>query len=279
MNANELGRIFDRATASFERAQQTSLKVDRSIDRAEQVMRRADERDGAMRAAASRERQRLNTDLKQRAGRVGLWIGLISIATIAVGLVVPIGMFGFLAAVGLAIGIAAVLAFMPSGERSAAAPAADLPNGEMVQRFDSYLYRVRRALPAPAQAEIDALSSVLPSLRQTLERVDTFDPTAQDARRLMSLHLPGLIERYSHVPVAYRNEPDGEGKSADERLVEALAASRAALGDIAQTLARADMAAFETQGRFIESRYGREDGRPLDRLADERDVTTSADHS
>ena len=75
----------------------------------------------------------------------------------------------------------------------------------------------------------------------------------------MSVHLPGLIDRYAHVPAAYRGEPDGEGKSADERLVEALAASKTALDDISQKLARADMAAFETQGRFIESRYGRDE--------------------
>ena len=128
----------------------------------------------------------------------------------------------------------------------------------MVQRFDSYLYRTRARLPPPALAEVDALSAVLPSLKQTLERVDTLDPNAQDARRLMSVHLPGLSDRYADVPVAYRGEPAGEGKSADERLVEALAASRAALGDVSEKLARADLAAFETQGRFIESRYGEE---------------------
>ena len=267
MNANELGRIFDRANESFARAERTGQKVDRSIDRADQVMRRADERSGAVRAAASRERQRLNADLKQRAARIGVAIGLVSIATIVVGLIAPIGMFGFLAAGGLAIGNVALLAVMPSAERTAAAPSADLPNGAMVQRFDSYLYRTRAALPAPAQAEVDALSAVLPSLKQTLERVDALDPNAQDARRLMSVHLPGLIDRYAHVPAAYRGEPDGEGKSADERLVEALAASRAALDDISEKLARADMAAFETQGRFIESRYGREE------------IDSSADHS
>jgi len=258
MNPNELGRIFDRANESFERARATGQKVDRSIDRATQVMRRADERDGSVRAAAQRDRQRLNADLKRRAARVGVWIGVISLATIVFGLVRPIGMFGFLAAVGLAVGIAAVLAFMPSAERSASAPTTDLPNGEMVQRFDSYLYRSRAMLPPPAQAEIDSLSTVLPSLKQTLERVDTLDSNAQDARRLMSLHLPGLIDRYMNVPTAYRGEPDGEGKSADERLVEALAASRAALGDISEKLARNDIAALETQGRFIQSRYGEE---------------------
>jgi hypothetical protein len=231
-------------------------KVERAIARFERVARHIDERDGPVRAAARRERQRLNADLARRVKRVGLAIGLISLVTIIVGLVMPIGMFGFLAAVGLAIGIAALLAFAPSQQRSALPPSTDLQNGEMVQRFDSYLYRTRTALPAPAQAEIDGISQILPSLRQTLERVDTFDPDAQDARRLMSLHLPGLVDRYMNVPAAFRSEQDGEGKTVDERLVEGLAAGRNALDEIAEKLARADMAAFETQGRFIKSRYG-----------------------
>jgi hypothetical protein len=67
-----------------------------------------------------------------------------------------------------------------------------------------------------------------------------------------------LIDRYLHVPQAYRSEPDGEGVSVDERLVEALAAGRQALVEISEKLAHADMAAFETQGRFIKTRYGEE---------------------
>jgi hypothetical protein len=204
----------------------------------------------------------LNADLGRRAKRVGVAISVISLVTIAIGLFIPIGMFGFLAAVGLAIGVAALLALSPSAELTATTPSTDLPNGEMVQRFDSYLYRSRAVLPAPAQAEVDAISGALPSLRQTLERVDTFDPNAQDARRLMSIHLPGLIDRYRHVPAAFRTEPDGEGLTPDQRLCEALAASRSALNEITENLARADMAAFETQGRFIRSRYS--DDQPVD---------------
>lgn len=233
-------------------------KANKVIAHANDVFQRLDVRKGPVRDAASRERQRLNSDLMRRLARVGVAIGLVSLLTIVVGLIVPIGMFGFLAAVGLAIGIAALLAFMPSPERTSAPPTPDLPNGAMVQRFDSYLYRTRAALPPPAQAEVDALSALLPSLKQTLERVDTLDPNAQDARRLMSIHLPGMIDRYAHVPAAYRDERDGEGKTADERLVEALAASRAALGEISEKLARDDLAALETQGRFIQSRYGQD---------------------
>jgi len=236
----------------------TTDRFNKVIERADRVMRQLDERDGAVRDAARRERQRVNSDFMRRIGRVGVAIGIISIVTILIGLVQPIGMFGFLAAIGVAIGIAALLGFMPTQKGGATPPPADLPNGQMVQRFDSYLYRQRAALPAPARTEIDAISAVLPSLKQTLERIDDLNPDAQDARRLMSVHLPGLIDRYVNVPTAYRSQKDGEDVTVDERLVEGLQAGRAALAEISEKLARADVAALETQGRFIKSRYGEE---------------------
>jgi len=236
----------------------TTERFDKVIARADRVMQQLDERDGAVRDAARRERQRLNASVMRRVTRVGVAIGVISLLTIAIGLIQPIGMFGFLAAIGIAIGIAGLLGFMPSGKDSPTAPAKDLPNGQMVQRFDSYLYRQRAALPAPARTELDAISKVLPSLKQVLERVPDLDPDAQDARRLMSIHLPGLIDRYVNVPPAFRSQKDGEDVTVDERLVEGLVAGRAALSEVSEKLARTDVAAFETQGRFIKSRYGEE---------------------
>jgi len=233
-------------------------RFDKVIERADRVMRQLDERDGAVRDAARRERQRVNADFVRRIGRIGVAIGVISIVTVAIGLIIPIGMFGFLAAIGIAIGIAALLGFMPTQKGGAVAPPTDLPNGQMVQRFDSYLYRQRAALPAPARAEVDAISAVLPSLKQTLERIDDLNPDAQDARRLMSVHLPGLIDRYVNVPPAYRSQKDGEDVTVDERLVEGLQAGRSALAEISEKLARSDVAALETQGRFIKTRYGEE---------------------
>ena len=237
-----------------------NVKVERALARFDRVTRALDERDGAARQAATRERRRLNRDLGRRAARAGVAVGVISVLTIIVGLIMPIGILGFLAAIGVAIGIAALLAFGPS-DSAAKAPAPDLPNEQMVQRFDSYLYRMRAALPAPARVEIDAIAARLPGLKQSLERVQPVDPKAQDARRLMSLHLPGLIERYAAVPAEFRGQPDGEGLTVDERLVEGLTAARTALDEISEDLARSDLAAFETQGRFIKSRYGNQ---PID---------------
>ena len=256
MNERDVASIFDRANASFEKAGETHNRVAVSTTRADNVLARIDQRSGAATDARRRELKRLNSGVMQTLVRIGITVGIISLTAIGIGLVIPIGMFGFLAAVGLAIGVAAMLIFS-SGKRALVKPnvTPDLPNGTMVQRFDSYLYRSRALLPAPAQAEIDHLSQALPPLKQVLERVPDLDPAAQDARRLMSVHLPGLVDRYLHVPAVYRDDPDGEGKTPDQRLVEALAAGREALGDIADRLAKGDLAAFETHGRFIESRY------------------------
>ena len=235
-------------------------KVERAIARFDRITETLDARGGTSRDAARRERQRLNAGLARTAGRVGLSIVAVGVLTIIVGMIMPIGMFGFLAAIALAVGLAALLIAMPV--RDAIAPPAvtpDLANGPMVDRFDSYLYRSRPALPAPAQAELDQISAMLPRLKETLTRVETLDPAAQDARRLMSLHLPGLIDRYANVPAAYRGEVDGEGVSLDQRLTDGLAAGRAKLSEVADNLARGDVAAFETQGRFIKSRYGESD--------------------
>ena len=166
-------------------------KVERAIARFERVTRQLDERDTPARDAARRERQRLNAGFGRTALRIAITVGVIWLATIAIGLVQPIGMFGFLAALLLTAGAAAFLiARGGRGAVTAAAPSTDLPNGAMVERFDSYIYRARGALPAPARAEIDAMARILPSLKQTLERVDTLDPSAQDARRLMSITSP-----------------------------------------------------------------------------------------
>src|SRR5437763_16410400 len=129
-------------------------KAERASARIERVTRQLDERGGPSREAARRERQRLNAGLGRTLTRVFIAIAVIWLATTILGLVKPIGMFGFLAALLVTLGVAAFM--ITRGGRqaiSAPAPTADLPNGSMVERFDSYIYRSRNALPAPARAE------------------------------------------------------------------------------------------------------------------------------
>jgi len=259
---DEIGRVFALAEQSFERAAASSAKADRAVARADDVIARTSARDSIQRAAARRERKRLNASLGRMVMRVGLVIVAVWLATMVIGFIKPIGIFGLLVAVAVGVVLAGSTLLTSRSRARPRLPSPDLPGAVLVDRLDSYLYRTRPALPAPAQAEVDRILTALPTLRPVLERVGPNDPTAQDARRLMSTHLPNLIDHYLNIPGNYRGEDDGDGVSVDQRLVDALRAGREALDDSGKALARGDVAAFETQGRFIESRYG---DQPLDR--------------
>jgi len=182
-------------------------------------------------------------------------IGVVMIATTVLGVIVNgIGLGGMMISL---LAMAAVAAFflMPRREKPIVDYKEDMPNKAVVQRLETLLDRKRAALPAPATRQIDSISQQLPLLESRLAETQTLDPLAQDARRLMGKHLPELIERYERVPAAYRGERDAEGLSVDDRLVQGLDAARTALDDLGRKLAREDVDAFQTQGRFIESRY------------------------
>jgi hypothetical protein len=187
-------------------------------------------------------------------------VGIIWLAATIVGVVLNgIGLEG-LGLVVLATGMAIAYSIWRSREKPLVDYKEDMPNKAVVQRLDTLLVRKRAALPAPAASRIDAISRQLPLLESRLAETATLDPLAQDARRLMGKHLPELIERYERVPADYRRERDGEGLTVDDRLVQGLDAANKALDDLGRKLAREDMDAFQTQGRFIESRYKEDEG-------------------
>ena len=134
-------------------------KVERAIARFDRVTHNSIKRDGPVQAAARRERLRLNAGFGRTAAKVAGAVVLIWLATVVIGLVKPIGVFGFLAALIATVVIAGALIARGSRQTvTAPAPSTDLPNGAMVDGFDSYIYRVRRLLPAPAQAQLDGIS-------------------------------------------------------------------------------------------------------------------------
>ncbi|WP_260484400.1 hypothetical protein [Sphingomicrobium flavum] len=259
MSVSDLTRTIEQASAGIDRAIVVAGKTDMVTRRADRIFDRLDDNRAAT-AQRKRQQQRTVGDIGGRLARIGLAVGAVSLAAIAIGIFIPIGMFGFLAAVGIAIGLAALMAFWPSREVRLDNVSDDISNAALVSRFDTYLYRTRGSLPAPAKAEVDRMSAQLNDLKAALERVEQLDPDAVEARRLMSKHIPGLIERYSHVPEGYRDSIDGEGMSVDERLTDGLAAGRKALDELGEKLARRDIAGLETHGRFIKSRYSDDEG-------------------
>jgi hypothetical protein len=230
--------------------------VDEAISRFDEVVARYDGRTPQAVAARRRRHGRNAAAVGRRVATMAMAVGALIVATIAFGLIVgPIGTGG-LFLVALAILAVIVLASLwPSGQAKRVPYSEQLPTKAVVQQLESLLVRERPALPPPAAREVDALSAQLPLLETRLATLDPLDPIAQDARRLMGQHLPDLIERYERVPAPYRRERDNGGLTVDERLAASLRAANEALGEIGTKLVSQDRDAFETQGRFIESRY------------------------
>jgi hypothetical protein len=232
----------------------TPRSTDDAIARFDAVAARLD---GSRQAQSARRRHygRMAGSLGKTLGAIGLSLLGLIIATIVFSqLVGPIGLVGLFVIVLLTLGI---LAFFSFGGKAPARVeySEELPTQRVVQNLESLLVRERAALPAPAARRADAISATLPLLESRLSEIDPLDPLAQDARRLMGKHLPELIERYERVPAAHRLHRDGEGLTVDERLVSGLDAAKTALDEIGAKLVSSDRQAFETQGRFLESRY------------------------
>lgn len=199
--------------------------------------------------------RRGSTAWAKRLATAGIAIGLVMAATVVIGVILDgIGLGGFALAL-LAMAAAGVYFLLPRREKPIVDYREDMTNQAVVQRLDALLGRKRAGLPAPAATRVDAISRQLPLLESRLAETETLDPLAQDARRLMGKHLPELIERYERVPAAYRTERDADGLTVDQRLVQGLDAAGQALDELGRKLAREDMDAFQTQGRFIENRY------------------------
>lgn len=233
----------------------TPRSVAEAIARFDEYSARLDGHVPAPSSARSRLYGRAMGDVVRRVATMGMAIGLLIVATIGFGLIVgPIGWTGLFIVALATLAILLFFSFRPT-EPKRVAYNEQLPTGTVVRQLKSMLDRRRDALPSPAAQRADAIGAQLPLLESRLAEVDPLDPLAQDARRLMGKHLPELIDRYERIPADYRKQTDGEGLTADQRLVASLDAARQALGEIGDKLVQGDRQAFETQGRFIESRY------------------------
>jgi hypothetical protein len=235
--------------------------VDEAIARFDEVVARWDGRTPEAIGARRRHYSRSAAAVGRRLATMAMAVGALIVATIAFGLIVgPIGMNGLFLVVLATLAILLAFTVWPSAAAKRVPYTEQLPTKAVVQQLESLLVHERAALPGPAARQADAISAQLPLLESRLAELDPLDPLAQDARRLMGKHLPELLDRYESVPRPYRRERDGEGLTVDERLAASLGAANEALGEIGSKLARQSRDAFETQGRFIESRYKDPDG-------------------
>jgi hypothetical protein len=195
--------------------------------------------------------------MARKITHIGIAVAVVLVGMVVLGLVIDgIGLTGLFVALALMLGAILVIGFMPSPAARPVAPyKEEMSNQAVVQRLGTLLTRHRAQLPPAAGQRADAIAAQLPMLEKQLADLNPLDPLAQDARRLVGQHLPDLITRYERVPPQYRRERDGDGMSVDERLVSGLDAARNAIDDLGRQLSRQEVNEFETQGRFLESRY------------------------
>ena len=142
------------------------------------------------------------------------------------------------------------------------APSTDLPNGEMVQRFDSYIYRSARArCPRRRRPQLDAISAD-PAVAQADAGAGRYARPDCAGCAAADVDPPARPDRPLRArPAAY---PQRAGRRRQDRRRaagrRARRRPRGAWRDLASSSPAPDVAAFETQGRFIQSRYGEDSG-------------------
>jgi hypothetical protein len=126
-------------------------------------------------------------------------------------------------------------------------------------RTELFLEAQRPLLPAPAIPLLDRIGSEIDELAPQLQTLGERDPAADEVRRLLGEHLPGLIESYMRIPTGLRNTPNA-GATPEQQLVGGLEVIAGEIGTMTGQIARGELDALATRGRYLETKYERPPG-------------------
>lgn len=236
------------------------------------VRRRSEElvrRNLGSRASRDRARQKVERGARSVLRRmrnaaltfVGLLVLLIlGFATGTLGIVS--GLLGLVAAFVITL----MVLFWPARQRPIAPPRTI--DGGTVTRLDllanqaeGYLLDRNQALPQLAAPALDRIVLRLRDLEPSLATVPADVPIGGEAQRLIGQHLPGLIDNYLSLPPSERPF-DGDNS---RRLAESLGIVADELDHLCERIGEERRTGFETERRFLETRYRDGDRLSLDR--------------
>ncbi len=212
------------------------------------------------RSIGTRSRRYKMRHLGQKGLRIILWWIALLIGAIAFSLVVsPLGVTGVIVLAMMALMGSLVFAVFPqmpamTEDRLLSSDMASLP-----AKTEIWLEAQRPALPAPAQQIVDGIGVQLDTLGVQLETLDPREPAADEVRRLVGEHLPGLVNGYKRVPPAMRARPNAGGRSADQELVDGLKVIEREIQTMSENIASGDLDALATRGRYLEIKYQEQD--------------------
>ena len=130
---------------------------------------------------------------------------------------------------------------------------------KLAGRTELFLEARRPLLPRPAQGLLDRIGVELDQLSPQLERLGEGDPAAHEVRRLLGEHLPELIESYQRIPEPLRRQAHA-GSTPEQQLVGGLEVIAREIATMTGEIARGELDALATRGRYLELKYVSADG-------------------
>lgn len=207
----------------------------------------------AQRDAKKRKARRAMEEAMRRARRAGLvFVGLVAALIVYSLAVAPIGFLTWIVALPTALLFALLTLFWPSRRRREMVDVRrPLGLGALAARAEEGLLDRRAELPGRALPATDAILSRLHELQPHLERLDPASLPAGDARRLIGEHMPRLVDTYLELPASARSP----GSESSRRFTESLDIVADELDQLLRRTSSDRQMSFDTQNRFIETRY------------------------
>ena len=192
----------------------------------------------------------------RRLRRAFLALAVITLGVIAAGIFLDGLADGTLLLVMMAgLVVFCLLAVFPSAPRMRAADLSETSLPELASSAGVWLESQRRALPGPAKDAIDMISVRLEQFAPQLATIDRNGPAAYEVRKLLSEHLPGLVESFTRIPATLRGKPGASGATPSQQLVEGLYVISGQIEAMSHDLSQGDIDALATRNRFLESKY------------------------
>lgn len=217
------------------------------------------------RAAAQRRLERGVRAILIRLRRAGVtFVGLLGALVIYNMTAGWVGFFTFLSAL-VTIALASFLIlFFPVRDRSASetwtdGPVIDgkavVPLDRLAAQTEQWLLDRSRALPREAGPALDRIVGRLRDLQPSLAALPAETQLGGEAQRLIGRHLPGLVTTYLSLPPSDRAFQAENGRG----LAESLTIVAGQMDDLCERVAHDRRMGFETERRFIETRYSEDE--------------------
>ncbi|GGB90872.1 hypothetical protein GCM10011494_06550 [Novosphingobium endophyticum] len=147
-----------------------------------------------------------------------------------------------------------VLSIYPATPRPRTDQLSSVELAELAGSTELWLEARRRSLPNAAIDAIDMIGVRLEQLAPQLVTLEENGPAAREVRKLLSEHLPGLVDSYTRIPPALRGR-EHAGSTPSEQLIDGLCVIADEIEAMSHDLSRNDLDALATRGRFLETKY------------------------